>query len=103
MCPVHNRKEPMAEKTTKILFACYGVWNSINIRTHEAQGLIEDAYAQREEIVHFFASNDTWGPDPSVGNRKYFFCGWEDDGKSAYGVVGEGDSKGVVVPTGHAS
>ncbi len=90
--------------TTQIQSAGYGVWNRTYICRNEAQGRIDDAVAAGQPTVTFFASNDEWGGDPSPGDRKYFFCTWgASGGGTAGGVVGEGDSKGVVVPTSDGS
>jgi hypothetical protein len=86
--------------TTTIIYAGYGVWNSTRNCTNEAQGNIADAFNAGEATVKFVASNDAWGPDPSPGNRKYFFVAWQQNGIVSSGVVGEGDATGVTVPTG---
>ena len=86
-------------QVTSVVYAGYGVWNKTNNCTNGAQGRIQDDYDK--VTVTFLASNDAWGPDPAPGERKYFFISWHDpDGTIKSGVVGEDDSKGVVVPTG---
>jgi hypothetical protein len=85
---------------TAVIYAGYGVWDSTYTVTNTAQGELTDAFNQGSDSVKFIASNDAWGGDPSKGNRKYFFIVWQPpNGPIASGVVGEGDSQGVVVPT----
>jgi hypothetical protein len=88
---------------TRVIYAGYGVWNETYDCTGEAGGAVQDAFGRRQPTVKFIASNEEWGGDPSPGNRKYFFVAWDDNGTKGSGVVGEGDDRGVVVPTGAQS
>jgi hypothetical protein len=72
-------------------YAGYGVWES----TREATSEIRKAYKSGQR--KFLATND-WVGDPKVGERKYLYIVWSEDGVKSSGVVGEDDARGVDVP-----
>jgi len=76
---------------TSISYAGYGVWNS----TDNVTSSVQAAYGSGTRV---FLAGNQWGGDPSPGNRKYLYIVWNHEGDAGSGVVGEGDSQGIVVP-----
>jgi hypothetical protein len=76
-----------------ITYAGYGVWNS----TADVGASVGSAYGNGTRT--FVASNSWVAGDPSPGDRKYLYVVWNQNGTPYSGVVGEGDPKGVTVPS----
>lgn len=85
------KEEETSAAIPVITFAGYGVWN----RTCDCTDAVRRAYGTGTRV--FLANND-WCGDPSPGDRKYLFIVWNTPGGPASGVVGEDDSKGILVP-----
>ncbi|KWS02868.1 hypothetical protein AZ78_0414 [Lysobacter capsici AZ78] len=84
----HHRIEDSIMST--ISYAGYGVWNS----TNDVTSKVTQQYANKQR--EFFANNGDYG-DPAPGERKYLYIVWNNNG-SASGVVGEDDSRGIILP-----
>ena len=79
----------------QIIFAGYGVWNTVKDVTHQVQ-LQYDNKLQPPTRT-FYANNRYWG-DPYPGERKYLFIVWNKAGVHGAGVIGEDDANGITLP-----
>ncbi len=82
---------PAVKPTIEIAYAGYGVWN----QTYD----VTTAFKQRyDQGMRKFTADNSYGGDPSPGNRKYLFAIWKIGGVSFSAVVGEDDSRGLMLP-----
>ena len=76
---------------TQVLYAGYGVWNNVV----DVTSTLSQRYNAGQK--QFQAENSIWG-DPSPGDRKYLYAFWRNSDTIYSAVVGEGDSRGIVLP-----
>jgi hypothetical protein len=74
-----------------ILYAGYGVWNSVN----DATTAVRNAYNNGQRT--FLATNSLTG-DPAVGIVKYLYIVWRDRGVVGSGIAVEHQNIGINVP-----
>ena len=76
---------------TQVLYAGYGVWNSVV----DVTSTLSQRYIGGQK--QFQADNNIWG-DPAPGERKYLYAFWKNSNTIYSAVVGEDDSRGIVLP-----
>jgi len=77
--------------SASILYAGYGVWNNVG----NATASVTDAYNHGQRT---FLANNFWAGDPAVGQTKYLYIVWKDQGVIGSGIAVEHENVGIKVP-----